>query len=552
MHLPQVLISRREWLLVGWLAGLAVVAGSWPWLTAQANQLPGSTWLGTNIPDVLDSQVYYAFIQANADGQTLYANLFTSETQSVVLFHPLWWLLGRVVAWTGWSPVTVFWGAKAIFGLGLIFFLYYLVARFFVAARWRLLALGLAIFGGGLGSIALLGLSVHPGLIWIYQRTDLASVLPIDVTYSAGYVWLSILHSPLYTVSIGLMLFVWFGFIQSLTKKRWIIWAGFASLLLGFIHPYDVIIVVVGIIAALVIGIQGNLINQDEVKQVLRRLGQLAIWMVPPTLYYLAIIIFAPTVREWNSQNVLQTTNLRTVIAGLAPAIFFAVIGVVMWWRKQPRLIWLPLAWAATGLMLIYAPFIQYQAKMIAGMSIPLAILTTAGVQTYWQRPRKSRGIPRIIVTAFLLFTLILPIYFLVRVSASQRHEARYHYIQTDLLSALHWLRIQTPPGSVILGDVWTGNLVPQFAARPTYLGHLHQTAHFDQKLRTVRDWFFEDQTDVVKKQAWLREARINYLIYGPYERAQGGLRPEDVPGLSQVFSRGLVSVYRVETAFGE
>ncbi len=550
---PSNTVTRREWLAVLGVAMVTILVASWPWLTAGRNQPADTTYLGTNIPDVLDSQVYYAFIQANADGSTRYANLFTSEAQPAALVNPLWWLLGRVVAGTGLTVVTVFWVAKAVAGLGLIIFLYRLIAVFISAAPWRLVALGLAVFGSGLGWLALLGLGGHPGLIWAYQRADLVTTLPVDLTYPAGFVWAAMIHSPLYVVSLWLMLMIWWGLVHSLHQPRYIHLAGAATLVLGFIHPYDLILAAGVVVVGMIVGIIANLADQTMVKCILWRLGRLGLWVIPPMVYYGWLLATAPAIRAWNDQNVLMTTNLRTVIAGFAPAIVFSMVGIRAWWHHERKMAWLPLAWIGGALALMYIPIIQYQAKMILGLSVPLGLLSAVGLQhlwsTRWGNHPGRRIVAAVIVGAVFFST---PVVWLARVTASQHTEPRFHYASNDLVAALAWIRDTTPTTSIVLGDIWTGNLVPQYARRATYLGHHHQTIHFAKKLEQVRDWFFEDNLDLSTKMVWLNDQRITHIVVGPYERRQGAFDPELWPGLRRVMQRGDVAVYAVVGDLGD
>lgn len=548
----SVLISRREWLLVGVVVGLVVALVSWPSVSGITKAPPATTYLGTNVPDVLDSQVYYAFIQANADGQTLYTNQFTAEDQPAVLFNPLWWTLGRLVVLTNWAPSEVFLFTKAVFGASLIIGLYRIISAFFLAIRWRLLGLVLAVFGGGLGWLALSGLTAQPGLIWVYQNPTMVSVLPVDLTYAVGYLWLAIYHSPLYVFSIGLL--IWIGWMtwRSFVRPRLIHFAGAATLLLGLTHPYDLIFLAGVVASFVVIGIIGNLADQAFVKKLFQRCLTLGLWALPAIVYYTALLVFVPVIRSWNDQNILLTSNLRTVLAGFAPTIFFVIIGLRRWWRDDRQRVWLLTAWVAAAFVLLYFPLVRYQAKMIIGLSIPLAILATAGLRAMAESARGRTLSGRIGLTLASVFIILTPGFFFARVVQSQTEESQRFYVDDDLLAALRWIQTSTPPEAIILGDVWTGNLVPQYARRATYLGHHHQTANFESKLQKVREWFYQDKSNLNEKHAWLNDQRIDYIIFGPNEQRQGSFDPRAMTGLERVFLAGDVQVWRVGSALGE
>lgn len=542
----------REVLLVVFMAVALSVLTALPWLNASRQQPPNTTYLGTNVPDILDSQVYYAFIQANADGNSLYRNTFTSETQPAVLFNPLWWTLGRIVDVTKLSPVTIFWVFKAVSTMVLVFLLHSVLLYYFSSPQWRLLALFLIVFGGGIGGLFLAGLPEFNGLVSVYQNTAITPTLPVDVTYSAGFVWSAALHSPLYVLSLTMLLIIGLAMWRSFTKVHWIHLAGVATLLLGLMHPYDLFIVFGVSVAVILFGIIGDVMSPSVVKTFLQRLLLLTSWALPPALYYGLIATLVPAIQEWNKQNILETSNLRTVVAGFTPMIFFVLIGVRYWWAERRKKLWIPLAWLSMGIGLMYLPLIQYQAKMIAGLSIPVGVLATAGLQKIWHKRERGYSWTRVLCILAISISVSTPIIFIQKILQTQKTESRYFYVDQSLEKTLSWIRTSTPKNSIVLGDVYTGNLVPQFARRATYLGHHHQTTNFQTKLQKVRDWFYQDSKNGAEKSEWLRREGIDYVIFGPYERLQGSFDPSSVPGLTKVYTSGTTMVFRYFDVLGE
>lgn len=547
MRTPSGLPSGLTKLAVVGLMLLAIGLASWPWISSSDHRPNQTTYLGTHTVDVLDTQVYVSSIQANADGHSLTTNLFTAETQSPSLFSPLWWALGRVQAWTGWQSVTVFWVAKAVLGGWLVVLIYQLLGHFFTQARWRLLGLLLAVFGGGVGGFFLLGLTARPGLVWAYQDTRITEILPTDVLYSSGYIWSAIGHSPLYVAALLALLGAAWATWRSFVRPQWMMLAGVLVFLLGLIHPYDLFIIFSGCISVFCLGVVGNLLTPVMAQRLLRRIGVLALCAAPAALYYAWMLWRVPAIGEWNHQNVLPTTNLRNLVAGYAPLLILAVVGARAWHRTRPHALWIPLAWLVSAFVLLYSPLMQYQAKMVIGLSVSLGILATAGVQTLFQTSGRHLFFWRIGALILVVISISTPGIFFMRWQSAQLHEPRYFYASNDVLDALHWIRTNTPPSSIVLGDVWTGNLVPHYAGRATYLGHHHQTSNYPKKLKEVRDWFFESADEPAEKTTWLRQTGIDYLVFGPYERQQGSFDPAQLTALVPVFSRGAVTVYAVQ-----
>ena len=169
---------------------IALLAVAWSLIPTFSGRHPtphGQTYLYGNVPDSYDSQVYFAFIDQNAQGHVLYKNLFTSEPQKAVLFHPLWLILGGVERWSGWTAPAVYTGARAMFGLGLVMVIYLIIAHFLHSPRWRFAALAMVIFGGGFGGLILTIFYHGRQLVGLYSAWTSLHFLPVDVTLSAGF-----------------------------------------------------------------------------------------------------------------------------------------------------------------------------------------------------------------------------------------------------------------------------------------------------------------------------------------------------------------------------
>lgn len=269
----------------------------------------------------------------------------------------------------------------------------------------------------------------------------------------------------------------------------------------------------------------------------------LLLWAAPAVLYYAWLIFFVPAISGWNTNNLLQTTNFRNVLVGYGALGVFTYFGIRGWWKKNQAATYL-IGWLGAAIGLMYLPMLRWQAKMIIGLSVPIGLLATAGVQTLWRRTTSRRW--KAVLVLGILMAVMTPLIFLSRATESQTHEARYQYATTDLMAALRWIKTSTPRGRVVLGDIWTGNLVPQLADRATYLGHHHQTIDYQQKLATIRRWFFADTGLSQEKNRFILDNHIAYVVWGPAERRLGTFDPGAYSWLKPVYTNASVTVFEV------
>lgn len=515
--------------------GLALV----PVLIGAHRTPPGQTYLYTNVPDVFDGQIYYAFINENARGHPLYTNIFTSEPQRAVLFDPLWALLGAAVRFGHLSAQTAFFGANVIGGLALILVIWYLLCHFF-SGRWRWICLGLVLLGGGFGGLDLLTVRAGSKLIGLLADPATIRFLPADITQPAGFTWSVLAHAPHYSISLVLLLIAWLS-----VWKGWRPWWGMiATTALGFIHPYDLVLLFGVLGGGLTLALLRDRLEVSTARTQLRAMGWYLVGAVPVVLYYLWALISEPTLRQWYQQNTLNAPNLVALLLGFGPLIALAA-PVVRTTRRQletPMII--VLGWAFASLILLYLPAIRFQSKMLAGWNIPLSILAVSTFQRLFHRV-VGIGARMMLMTALIALLCGTAVIFNMRLVISQRSEANYHYTSNDEVAVLRWIGQHSQPGAVVLADVLTGNLVPQFAARPTFIGHNIQTIDFQRKLQLTRQWFFATAEDSARKEEFLVTRHIDYVVWGPNERRWGAFDPRQIATLVPVFHSGDIAVFQ-------
>ena len=113
-------------------------------------------------------------------------------------------------------------------------------------------------------------------------------------------------------------------------------------------------------------------------------------------------------------------------------------------------------------------------------------------------------------------------------------------------ITALDWLAGQTQPNDVILTAYDTGTYLPVRVGARVFLGHGLETVDADDKEAMVTR-FFGAATDDSWKQWLLAEYGVDYVFWGPAERALGDFDPGQAPYLKQVYDAGEYSLFEVK-----
>jgi hypothetical protein len=218
------------------------------------------------------------------------------------------------------------------------------------------------------------------------------------------------------------------------------------------------------------------------------------------------------------------------------------------------------IAWFLTNFALIYIPT-DFQIHMLNGWQVPIAILAVQGLFRYiipWiseysetalRRVRGALpgpdGMRRAIAALFILVILPTNIYLWGwRFLDLKRHDYPY-YLYKDETQAMNWMNGHGDPNQVVLSSLTTGQYVPMLTGMHAFLAHWAQTLDFYGKEQMVQDFFSANTSDAIR-QSILRQYHVEYVLYGPAEKALGGYQPQDSSFLKPVYSSPQVVVYQV------
>ena len=92
-----------------------------------------------------------------------------------------------------------------------------------------------------------------------------------------------------------------------------------------------------------------------------------------------------------------------------------------------------------------------------------------------------------------------------------------------------------------MVGEIKTSQIVAQRTRLKVYAGHPMETLFFDDKIKTVDD-FFQGNAPV----DWIQKTPVKWVVYGPYEKE---LIPTfaPLPDLELVYQNETVMIYKVK-----
>jgi hypothetical protein len=283
---------------------------------------------------------------------------------------------------------------------------------------------------------------------------------------------------------------------------------------------------------------------------------------LPVLLYYLYVFSSNPAFSAWAAQSGSASPHPIHYLIGYGPLLILGVPAMVREVRRADTESILPLIWVIVVAILIYAPLKQ-QRRMVEGVHVPLSILATMGLFS-WYLPRLERSaMARRLLTLrksaysprrmrnfiiFLVLVLTLPsnLYIVASLTVTAVQHPYPFFHERAENEAIDWLDSETEPGDTVLAAYGTGSYIPARIDHRVFVGYWAETAQCETKVEMV-DRFFQAETPDSWRKDLLRQYDIAYVYNGPRERMLGAFEPAVADYLTPVFANDLVSIYLVE-----
>lgn len=526
-----------------WLALAALT--TLPYVVAALRTPSGRVFSGV-LTAYDDTFSYLAWIKQSANGHWLMCDLYTSEPQECEFFLPLWTLLGLISRVAGAPPVWVFHAARLGGSLLLLIAARSVALRVMKSRRRLRFTLWMYAMSGGLGWLVFL---LNNGSNLLDGSVTSGSVdlnVPEAIAFRSAFAQV---HFTVGAALVALAINLVFSALLSGRMNRAVA-AGLILSLLSVVHPYLVVVVVAVVVGALALCPMMNSREQGMKRAyVLAARVGLAFGVAgAPGLVYLVYLNQSnELLREWLRVTDTFSPQPLEYAIGFGLVATLAIVGFRVLWKTRARAGRLLLLWVIIQAALLYAP-VSYQRRFVEGLQLPLCVAASAAAFWLMRKLSLARRVRSLMLIALVAIASLTNIGFIIgqvvaREGASGGNDPR-RYLPSEFADALNWLKVNAEPDAVIFSSYLTGNIAPSVTGLRVYLGHYGQTLHSDEKGENVTAVYRGDLSDDAACSI-LRQNRVSYLIYGPFEQATSE-RFDPLPCVKLIRSFGEVHLFKI------
>ncbi len=522
-------IDRHESRRAAIIAMIAIIISCVPYIYGAISAPEGRVFTGTHHINQGDTYTYLAWMEQAREGHLVFKNLYATENQARVIFHPLFLAGGWMAGILGLPNIIAYHLLRVLTALVFLFIAYCFIAVFFSSKKIRLYTLLLLVSSSGLG--------------WMFNSIIASS----DNWMSDAITFLTIYESPLLLFSMSLSLVVLMGIILFHTTGRpgFVHMTGLAFALLVITHFY--ISLLVGMLAFMTIV---YFFIRTDIRQ---GIAFRKFWILFPyvliSLGYLFFVFSRGNIYDdWLGAMDFRSPPPLVYLYGYGLLVPLTFCGIWQAIKKRQEQMLLLVIWVITCAFLLYQPFLpDLQRKFIEGLHIPVTILSVSGLlfiyqmSPAWIRQRRmiflSMGIILLSCTNWFVMGLDLRLF--------SSHRLPYT-VPENVMQSLSWLRENKDNNSVLLGSYTYSNLAPGVAGISSFFGHTYQTPHVSDKQKVVEDFYSNPGSEDHKKNL-LEENGITDIVYGPLEKGLGYMDVRSLSFLKEVYKNGDLAIYRIE-----
>lgn len=539
-----------------WIFAISVLLlTTLPYLLGYASQ--GAEWRFSGfVFAVEDGNSYIAKMRRGALGDWLFRTPYTALEQRGALAYLPFLLLGKLSAPPGQHEqlVALYQLFRWAGGLLLFMALYDFIALFIADEYWQRWGVALASLGGGLG-----------WLLILMGRGFWLGSLPLDVYSPETFGFLMLLGLPHLLVARALLLW---GLIVYLRPEQAPWKAGLLWLAMGLFQPLRVPIVWVMIGSHwLLLGARGLWRQNRALWWHWARRGMWVSAISAPIVVY-TFIAFSldPVLRQWAAQNLILSPHPLHYLAAYGLLLPFALAGLRRIWHKRTESGALLIAWTFALPFLIYFPY-NLQRRLAEGFWVVWVILalivldnTAATGRTKTaeksQKMRKNSAFFAYSAVRFFAsakagsqfifgLTFITTLILFLGSLQAVLHPAEPLFRPAAEVEAVQAFNALAPADSVVLSAFETGNIIPAYAPVYVVIGHGPESVGLAE-LKPRVDAIYAVATDDAERQALLDEFAVDYIFWGPYERALGDWNPAEAGYLETIYQNATYAIFAV------
>jgi hypothetical protein len=482
-----------------------------------------------------DVNSYFAWIKQASDGSVLFEDKYIIEPHNKWIFHPVFLLMGGVVRFTHVDVAYVWYAVILLADALLLFSLYRFISYFLPDPEpGDVLSKKGTVFGGGGARVVAFLLAISSaGFSW------LAGFYSADSFMAEMSLFQSMRWPFIFALAIALMLEIFlalFKFIAS-RKLKYAAYAGLMALALAFIHPYDVVIVVIAGLGWVVFKMR-----KEHLKGAVAGCAVFAAILLPGVLYNFLVLFFDPVFRTHSMVEMLSP-GIVSYILGWGAVLWLAGAGVYMVVRKKNERYYFLLVWLLAAAALLYAP-ISFQRRFAMGLIIPLSILAALAVGRISEKARTIK--PVFVILPIIIFSFFGALNFSAGDIMEIKRGEFPNYVEKDFFLAMEWFGDNAPENAVVMTSEINGSFIPRYSRAKTFIGHWAQVLDLDKKLEQS-NIFYSDGVSEEFFSKFIDDNNISYILCTAREKDCKGdnwrSRVKSL-GWQTVFLNGTVEIY--------
>lgn len=506
--------ARREKQIAGVLIfvflALITLPFIYAWFSADRAHVFGGFLLNP-----IDGNSYLAKMREGYNGAWLFTLPYTAQPGAGAAINLYYLFLGHASAVLGLSLLFTFHAARVLGALLLALTLCRFFAAIFPDRRARLWALALALFGSGLGWLAL-AFGAFTSDLWVAE----------------AYPFLAAFANAHFALGLALQIALLTPLAANLVYVRGTAATLFAALLLSLVYPFGWLVVMAVLTSWLIV----RRLRHAKLSAETRRWLCILVGGLPFSLYSLWVVNTHPVLSQWTQQNLTPAPAFLDFLVSFSPVLVLAFLAVYLARRKPTEHVLLLATWLLVGIVLIYFPS-SLQRRFVSGLYVPTVGLAMFALQSLARNPQTLKRL------ALAMFVFSVPTNLLVLSSSVQaaRSQNAAVYLELGELQAYGWLDQNALPTDIVLASPDSGLYLPVYADVRVIYGHPFETVQAEER-RDEMQRFYTGKLNDTELANYLEFTGVGFVLYGPRERALGSL-PE-LPGWQVAYSAGAVEIW--------
>lgn len=532
------MIAEQERRWIWWFIILVMGLTTIPYLLGFA--LQGDQWRFTGfLFGVEDGNSYIAKMLSGAAGAWLFRTPYTAYPQSGMLAFVPYLLLGKLTAPPAQHEqlLVLFQLFRWAGGIAMIWATYRFIAYFIQSIALRRMGTVMAILGGGLGWLSVLGLQN----LW-------SSRLPLEFYSPETFGFLSLLGLPHLEMARALLLFGFVFYLESSTDdKKAASWkAGCTFLLAGMMQPLTVVTGwIVLLVHQIVIFVTSTFIHRNSFqvywneskKRWINTCLTVAISSLI-VLYTMWAFVSDPFLSKWNAQNLIISPPIGDYLLAFGLALPFVLLAFVNYKKLHSEKALFLAGWIAVFPMMAYAP-LNLQRRLPDGIWVALVVSALVGLAFI-----RSRWL-LIFSKIWLYSSLFSSLIFFVGGSFTVTQLQTPMYRRQGEVQAFTFIQQTAPSGAVVLANYESANPLAAWAPIRTVIGHGPESANL-KEIQPRVDKVFNSAYSIPECQEFLREFNVEFILVTPSEGKFESNRLIEAGLLSEIFNQAGYQVFKV------